>query len=108
MKSENISTVKSANSSNKLSYHEIYLLALIDIVKGVTLNEIEKILKDQKSFVPQTNKAKQIANIQTPPLGSTPMPIVQTARADVNPNTNLTRTQEALLSPTEKVIAGRV
>ena len=45
MKSENISTVKSANSSNKLSYHEIYLLALIDIVKGVTLNEIEKILK---------------------------------------------------------------
>ena len=72
------------------------------------LSEIEKILRDQKSFVPQTNKAKQIANIQTPPLGSTPMPIVQTARADVNPNTNLTRTQEALLSPTEKVIAGRV
>mgnify|MGYP003154967415 FL=1 len=37
--------MKSANSRNKLSYHEIYLLALIDIVKGVTLNEIEKILK---------------------------------------------------------------
>ena len=35
------------------------------------------------------------------------MPIVQTARANVNPNTNLTRNQEALLSPEEKVIASR-
>jgi hypothetical protein len=35
-----------------------------------------------------------------------PQPKVQTARA-VNPNTNLTRTQEALLSPDEKVIASK-
>ena len=28
-------------------------------------------------------------------------------RANVNPNTNLTQTQEALLSPEEKVIASR-
>ena len=47
------------------------------------------------------------APIQTPPLGNTPMPIVQTARANVNPNTNLTRTQQALLSPEEQVIASR-
>ena len=47
------------------------------------------------------------APIQTPPLPNTPMPMVQTARADVNPNTNLTRSQEALLSPEEKVIASR-
>ena len=47
------------------------------------------------------------APIQTPPLGNTPMPIVQTARANVNPNTNLTRTQTALLSPEEQVIASR-
>ena len=47
------------------------------------------------------------SSIQTPPLGNTPMPIVQTARANVNPNTNLTRTQTALLSPEEQVIASR-
>ena len=46
------------------------------------------------------------SNIQTPPLPNMPQPKVQTARA-VNPNTNLTRTQEALLSPDEKVIASK-
>ena len=35
------------------------------------------------------------------------MPRVQTAQANINPITNLTRTQEALLSPEEKIIAGR-
>ena len=48
------------------------------------------------------------APIQTPPLGNTPMPIVQTARANVNPNTNLTRTENALLSdPLDREIARR-
>ena len=42
--------------------------------------------------------------VQAPPLPNMPQPVVQTAKA-VNPNTNLTRTQEALLSPEEKVIA---
>ena len=46
------------------------------------------------------------SNIQTPPLPNMPQPKVQTARV-VNPNTNLTRTQEALLSPEEKVIASK-
>ena len=37
------------------------------------------------------------------------MPVVQTARLNVDPKTNLTRNQEALLSPEEKVIAaGRI
>ena len=45
-------------------------------------------------------------NIPTASLPNTPMPIVQTARADVNPNTNLTRTESALLSnPLEREIA---
>ncbi len=44
---------------------------------------------------------------QTPPLPNMAMPVVQTARVNVNPNTNLTRTQEALLSPEEKIIASR-
>jgi hypothetical protein len=45
---------------------------------------------------------------KAPPLGNTPMP-VQTATntQQKNPQTNLTRNEEALLSPTEKVIASR-
>ena len=46
-----------------------------------------------------------ITQNQAPPLPNMPQPVVQTAKANVNPNTNLTRTQEALLSPEEKVIA---
>ena len=63
-------------------------------------------IKDLFSEAPQQT-ATQLADIQTPPLGNTPMPVVQTARANVNPNTNLTRSQEALLSPEEKIIASR-
>ena len=48
----------------------------------------------------------QQAEIRTPPLPNTPMPVIRTAQA-VNPNTNLTRSQEALLSPEEKIIASR-
>ena len=44
---------------------------------------------------------------QAPPLGNTPMPKLVASVNTKNPQTNLTRTEEALLSPTEKVIAGR-
>ena len=46
---------------------------------------------------------------QVPPLPDTPQPTVQMASAATakNPITNLTRTEEALLSPTDKVIARR-
>ena len=45
---------------------------------------------------------------QTPPLAQTPMPVVNQAQmAQKDPQTNLTRTETALLSPTEKVIAAR-
>ena len=45
-------------------------------------------------------------NITTGALPNTPQPVVQTTK-NVNPQTGLTRTQEALLSPEEKVIASR-
>jgi len=46
--------------------------------------------------------------VQTPPLGNTPMPMKMASNTQQkNPITNLTRTQEALLSPSEKIIAGR-
>ena len=45
---------------------------------------------------------------QTPPLGNTPMPMQMASNTlQKNPQTNLTRNEEALLSPTEKVIASR-
>jgi hypothetical protein len=44
---------------------------------------------------------------KTPPLGNTPMPKLVANVSQKNPITNLTRNEEALLSPTEKVIAGR-
>ena len=49
------------------------------------------------------------SKIQTPPLDNTPMPTrtVSNHPMKKDPQTNLTRTQTALLSPTEKVIAGR-
>jgi hypothetical protein len=45
--------------------------------------------------------------IQTPPLPQTPQPQVQTNTQQINPITGLTRTQQALLSPTEQLIAQR-
>jgi hypothetical protein len=44
-----------------------------------------------------------------PSLPSTPQPVVntQTSAQQIDPNTNLTRTQQALLSPEEQVIASR-
>ena len=44
--------------------------------------------------------------IKTPPLPNTPQPRVRTAQ-QINPQTNLTRTETALLSPEEQVIASR-
>ena len=44
---------------------------------------------------------------KTPPLPNTPMPKLVANVSQKNPQTNLTRNEEALLSPTEKVIASR-
>ena len=40
-------------------------------------------------------------------LPQMPMPVVQPTARNVDPNTNLTRTEQALLSPEEQVIASR-
>jgi hypothetical protein len=48
------------------------------------------------------------SSLPTPPLDKTPMPAkMATNTLQKDPQTNLTRTETALLSPTEKVIAGR-
>ena len=81
----------------------------LSVKEDARLNEIDKILKlqnDKVSSLPQPVENKAFAKIQTPPLPNTPQPIVQTAQLP-DANTNLTRTQTALLSPEEQVIASR-
>ena len=71
----------------------------------------EGLIKRGLKFIPEVGKKlldKYVnpLTVQTPPLPNMPQPVVRTASV-VNPNTNLTRTQEALLSPEEQVIAGK-
>ena len=56
--------------------------------------------------MPQQDATVQQANIQTPLLPNTPMPTIKTAQ-NINPQTGLTQTESALLSPSEQVIARR-
>ena len=56
--------------------------------------------------MPQVTENRAFAELTTPPLPNTPMPVVQTATTP-GTNTNLTRTQLALLSPEEQIIASR-
>ena len=93
------------------------------------INKIEKKLKKQKlnkDFIineerylfPEEGIIEKSINMfqeqeKTKPLPEgfsqkTPQPVINTtAMANKNPITNLTRTEDALLSPTEKIIAGR-
>jgi len=83
------------------------------LYKRQRLNEDYIINKDQFVF-PETKEDDRPKGLlksasNTPPLPPTPQPVVnnmQMASAK-NPQTNLTGTEEALLSPTEKVIAAR-
>jgi len=82
----------------------------LNIKEDAQLNEIERILKIQKdklSSVPQKTEDRAFAELQTPPLPVLPMPNVNVSAANIVPNTNLTRTQQALLSPEEQIIASR-
>ena len=64
--------------------------------------------QDLFGSIPQQDTTVQQANIQTPPLPNTPMPKVQNVAQNVIPNTNLTRTETALLSPSEQLIKQRL
>jgi hypothetical protein len=59
-----------------------------------------------EDFMPPSNTYDDQS--KAPPLGNTPMPVQMASNTQQkNPQTNLTRNEEALLSPTEKVIASR-
>ena len=76
--------------------NEDYIIKLEDYIDSGSIELPEGLLGDEQ------------VKVQAPPLGKTPMPVVNQAQmARKDPITNLTGTETALLSPTEKVIAGR-
>ena len=81
----------------------------LDQSEGKTeLQKIEELMNLDQSSIPQQDTTVQTANIQTPPLGNTPMPKINNQMAqNISPQTGLTRTESALLSPTEQIIARR-
>jgi len=61
-----------------------------------------------KNLINKVLPGDPVSKIETPPLPNMPMPAKNmTSSLPKNPQTNLTRNEEALLSPTEKVIASR-
>jgi len=60
-----------------------------------------------KNLINKVLPGDPISKIKTPPLGDTPQPKLVENTQQIDPTTNLTRTETALLSPTEKVIASR-
>ena len=85
-----------------------------ELYKYQGLNEdyiikLEDYIDKPSDQLPEGLLGGEEVKVQTPPLPPTSMPVannVQMASAK-DPQTNLTRTEEALLSPTEKIIAGR-
>jgi hypothetical protein len=75
-----------------------------------TFREINEVIRQLyglylDSPYPSLMREMNIGNVSA--LPPTPTPIVQPKAQAANPNTNLTRTQQALLSPEEQVIASR-
>jgi len=78
--------------------------ALVDL-----RNQMAQLDLDDEFGVDVSDYIVEEQEIITPPLGPQPQPVVQNPQMTQqnNPQTNLTRTQEALLSPMEKVIASK-
>jgi hypothetical protein len=79
------------------------------LVPGQPFSEGPGIIQRGKNAIEKVLPGRQFdSKVTTPPLGATPMPSNQLSQQqNVDPQTNLTGTETALLSPTEKVIAGR-
>ena len=66
------------------------------------------VIQRGKNLINKVLPGEPMSKIETPPLPNTPMPKKMASNTQqINPQTNLTRNEEALLSPTEKVIAAR-
>jgi hypothetical protein len=78
------------------------------LVPGTPFKDGPGLIQRGKNLINKVLPGEPMSKIQTPPLGETPMPAKMASNTlQKNPVTNLTQTQEALLSPTEKVIASR-
>jgi len=79
--------------------------------KDFIIDEKRYLFNEQNIFekgIELFNKEKENKPLPEGFSEKTPQPVVNTtAMANKNPITNLTQTEDALLSPTEKVIAGR-
>jgi len=75
------------------------------------IKRIIKRLKKQRLnrdfIIDESMYVSDASSMQTPPLPNMPSPRIMAQTQQKDPITNLTRTQEALLSPEEKVIASR-
>ena len=69
------------------------------------IKQIPGMIKD--IILPGAPKTGLQSNIQTPPLGNTPMPKVRNVAQNIVPTTGLTQTESALLSPSEQLIRQR-
>ena len=78
--------------------------ALVDL-----RNQMAQLDLDDEFGVDVSDYIVEEQEIITPPLPLQPQPVInkRPLTAQKDPITNLTRTEEALLSPMEKVIAGR-
>jgi hypothetical protein len=87
---------RNLGTANAFSSVAPTLRAMRSQMRFLTLNDIFDI--DLNDFL--------LGSVQTPPLPNTPQPVVNTQAnvQNVNPTTNLTPTETALLSPEEQVI----
>ena len=86
------------------------ILSLMEMVMNKAQYLNQDFVIDEEKWIPKKKKAiGDQSSIETPPLGKTPMPVANNMQMTMakNPQPNLTRTEEALLAPSEQIIAGR-
>jgi hypothetical protein len=101
---QGFSTGGKVNSQPLMTGIDEAIPALVDL-----RNQMAQLDLDDEFGVDVSDYIVEEQEIITPPLGPQPQPIVQKPQIaqQINPQTNLTRNQEALLSPMEKVIASK-
>ena len=80
-----------------------------EFLKTTLIEKQEQMKPDIEKLQQKLRIENQQSNLPKPqvPIPNVPMPNIAPVTASVNPNTNLTRTETALLSPTEQLIAAR-
>jgi hypothetical protein len=86
------------NDTYKLSFEPGENPATSGLFGGPTL------IQRGKNLINKVLPGEPISKIQTPPLDKTPMPKLTQNTQQKNPTTNLTQTEQALLSPSEQII----